>query len=126
MPKAASRAKKNAPKRSNPDPAVQKLKQKIALLEAENAELKIELEQYIEKWETLDGDAVKALMYLSRHKSALPKEVAKGNGVNLQIADSYLKFLSRHDYVRAPAAAGKPYTILHKGMRYLEERRLLD
>lgn len=125
MPKATRRATKS-PARPRQDANVDKLKQKIAALEAENAELKNEIEQYLEKWETLDGDAVTALRYLSRHKTALPKEVAKGNGVNLQIADSYLKFLSRHDYVRAPSAAGKPYTILHKGIRYLEERGLLD
>ena len=125
MPKAASRAKKS-PTRSPQTASIEKLKQKIAALEAENTELKTELEQYIEKWETLDGDAVKALIYLSRHKSALPKEVAKGNGVNLQIADSYLKFLSSHSYVRAPGTSGKPYAILHKGIRYLEERGLLD
>ena len=125
MPKATHRATKTSA-RPRQDANLDKLKQKIAALEAENADLKSELERYIDKWETLDGDAVNALMYLSRHKTALPKEVAKGNGVNLQIADSYLKFLSRHDYVRAPAAAGKPYSILHKGVRYLEERGLLD
>jgi len=125
MPKATRRTGKSAA-RPPQDANVEKLNQKIAALETENAELKTELEQYIEKWETLDGDAVKALRYLSRHKTALPKEVAKGNGINLQIADSYLKFLSRHDYVRAPGAAGKPYSILHKGIRYLEERGLLD
>ena len=62
MPKAASRAKKKSPTRSSSDTAVARLKQKIAALQAENAELKIELEQYIEKWETLDGDAVQALI----------------------------------------------------------------
>ena len=124
MPKVASRAKKK-PAPTAQAAAVDKLKQKIAALEAENAELKNELEQYIEKWETLDGDAVKALIYLSRHKTATPKEVAKGNGVHLNIAESYLKFLSNHHYVRAPASAGKPYAILHKGIRYLEERGLL-
>ena len=125
MAKAANRAKKSPPQSRQAGP-IEKLKQKIVALEAENADLKNELEQYIEKWETLDGDAVKALMYLSRHKTAVPKEVAKGNGVHLTIADSYLKYLSNHQYVRAPGAAGKPYTILHKGMRYLEERDLLD
>ena len=124
MPKAASRAKKAAP-RSKPDATVAKLKQKIAALQAENAELKIELEQYIEKWETLDGDAVKALIYLARHKTGAAKEIAKANGVNIQIADHYLKFLARHHYVRAPATASKPYAIQHKGVRYLEERDLL-
>jgi hypothetical protein len=125
MPKAIRRATKK-PAQPRQHANVDKLTQKIAALEEENAELKSELEQYIEKWETLDGDAVKALRYLSRHKTALPKEVAKGNGVNLQIADSYLRFLSHHSYVRAPGASGKPYTILHKGIRYLEERGLLD
>jgi DNA-directed RNA polymerase specialized sigma54-like protein len=125
MPKAASRAKKS-PAQSRENASIAKLKQKIAVLEAENTELKSELEQYIEKWETLDGAAVKALMYLSRHKTALPKEVAKGSGVHLNIAESYLRFLSDNHYVRAPAASGKPYTILHKGIRYLQERGLLD
>ncbi len=125
MPKAASRAKKS-PTRSGSNAVVEKLKQKIALLESENDGLKTELEHYIHKWETLDGDAVKALIHVSRHKTTLPREVAKANGVNPQIADSYLKFLMQNHYVRAPAAAGKPYTILHKGVRYLQERGLLD
>ena len=124
MPKAASRAKKSAP-RSGSNASIDKLKAKIAMLESENAELKIELEQYIEKWETLDGDAVKALMYLARHKTGIAREIAKANSVNIQIADHYLKYLAQHHYVRAPAATGKPYTILHKGARYLEERGLL-
>lgn len=125
MPKAASRAKKSPP-RSSSDATVAKLKKKVAALQAEIADLKIELEQYIEKWETLDGDAVRALVYLSRHKTGVAKAVAKANGVNIQIADLYLRFLADHHYVKAPAAAGKPYTILHKGVRYLEERSLLD
>jgi len=124
MPKTASRAKKS-PTKSRPDASVDKLKQKIAALQAENAELKLELEQYIERWETLDGDAVKALMYLSKHKTGVAKEIAKADGINIQIADHYLKFLATHRYVRAPIAAGKPYTIVHKGIRYLEERNLL-
>ncbi len=125
MSKAASSTKKKSPAKPRPDAGVDKLKQKIAALEAENAELKLELEQYIEKWETLDGDAVKALIYLSKHKTGVAKEVAKANGVNIQIADHYLKFLATNHYVRVPATAGKPYTIVHKGMRYLEERGLL-
>ena len=124
MPKAASRAKKKSPTRSSSDTAVARLKQKIAALQAENAELKIELEQYIEKWETLDGDAVQALIYLSRHKACTSRDMAKANGVNVQITDHYLKFLAEHHYARG-AAAGKTYTILHKGMRYLEDRGLL-
>ncbi len=124
MPKAASRAKKSPP-RSSPDATVAKLKQKIAALQAENAELKNELEQYIEKWETLDGDAVKVLIYLSRHKTGVAKEIAKADGANVQIADQYLKYLAQHHYVRSPAAT-KPYSILHKGVRYLQERGLID
>ena len=125
MPKAIRRAPGSSVQ-PRMDAQIAKLKQKIAALQAENADLRTELEQYIERWETLDGEAVKALVYLSRHQAALPKEVAKGSGVHLNIADSYLKFLARHHYVRAPAAAGKPYAILHKGIRYLEERSLLD
>jgi hypothetical protein len=125
MPNAASRAKKKAPARPKPDAAVVKLKQKITALQAENAALKLELEQYIERWETLDGDAVKVLTYLSQHKTGAAREIAKANAVNIQIADHYLKFLATHRYVRAPIAAGKPYTIVHKGIRYLEERNLL-
>jgi hypothetical protein len=125
MPKAASRAKKSSP-RSSSDATIARLKQKVATLQTEVAELKIELEQYIEKWETLDGEAVKALIYLSRHKTGVARAVAKANGVNIQIADLYLRFLAQHHYVRAPASSGKPYTILHKGVRYLEERSLLD
>jgi len=124
MPKAASRAKK-APPRSTPDATVAKLKQKIAALQAENAALKSELEQYIEKWETLDGDAVNALIYLARHKKGVAKEIAKANGINIQIADHYLNYLAQHHYVLAPASASKPFTIQHKGVRYLEERDLL-
>src|SRR3954465_9757230 len=34
-------------------------------LERENGELKEELAQYIEQWETLDGEAVRTLRYLA-------------------------------------------------------------
>jgi predicted transcriptional regulator len=125
MAKKAVSAKKSKRTTTSGTP-VEKLKQKIVLLEAENSELKIELEQYIEKWETLDGDAVKVLIYLSRHKTCAAKEVARANGVNVQIADSYLKFLADHHYVRAPGGSGRSYVIAHKGVRYLEERGLLE
>lgn len=124
MPKAVSRAKKS-PTRSLKNPALEELKQKIAALQAENAELHIELAQYIEKWETLDGDAVNTLAYLCRHPGARPAAIAKGNQVNPQIVESYLKFLAQHHYVRAPNKPGQPYSVLQKGVRYLEERGLL-
>ena len=68
---------------------------------------------------------MKVLTYLSQHKTGAAREIAKANAVNIQIADHYLKYLASQHYVRPPAAAGKAFTILHKGMRYLEERGLL-
>lgn len=124
MPKSVKRAK-NKPARSSQNASLEKLKQHIALLEAEIAGLNIELEQYIEKWETLDGDAVKTLAYLCAHPRARAADIAKANQVNPQIVESYLRFLARHHYVRAPVKGGKTYSVLLKGVRYLEERGLL-
>ena len=125
MPKAISRAKQS-PARSSQNAALEKLRQHVALLEAEIAGLNTELAQYIEKWETLDGDAVNTLAYLYRNPRARPKEIARANQVNPQIVDSYLKFLAQHHYVRAPNKAGQAYTVLQKGERYLEQRGLLS
>jgi regulator of replication initiation timing len=103
-----------------------KLEAENELLKMENAELKKELSQFIDKWETLDGDAVKTLVYLSQRTVAHPGEIAHANAMNFQIVEMYLNFLVTHAYVHPPANGGKSgYDLSHKGRRYLHERGLL-
>ncbi len=95
-------------------------------LKAENAHLKSELAQYIEQWETLDGDAVRTLQYLAREAFESAEAIAQTHNMNLQIAEMYLQFLVKHAYVATPAAAaGSGYDITSKGRRYLRQRGLL-
>jgi predicted transcriptional regulator len=97
-----------------------------ARLKTENAELKIELAQYIEKWETLDGDAVRTLRYLAQAEYDNAGAIAREHDMNIQIAELYLQFLVTHAYVAAPVADGKSaYGLTHKGRRYLLERGFL-
>jgi len=96
-----------------------------ARLKAENEALRRELAQYIEKWETLDGDAVMTLVYLSQCERSQPHEIAAGNKVNPQITESYLRFLTQHAYVQPSADDTAGFEISHKGRRYLHERGLL-
>ena len=95
-------------------------------LAAENAELKVELAQYIEKWETLDGDAVTTLRYLAQAEYDNAGAIAQAHDMNIQIAELYLQFLVTQAYVAAPAAGEKSvYCLTHKGRRYLFERGFL-
>ena len=103
-----------------------KLEAENELLKMENAELKKELSQFIEKWETLDGDAVKTLQHLAQDAFESAGAIAQAHNMNFQIAEMYLQFLVTHAYVAAPATGGTPaYGLTHKGRRYLLERGLL-
>jgi len=95
-----------------------------ARLKAENAGLKSELAQYIEQWETLDGDAVRTLQYLARDAFESADAIARAHNMNFQIAEMYLQFLVKHAYVAIPAA-GARYDLTAKGRRYLLQRGLL-
>jgi predicted transcriptional regulator len=98
-----------------------------ARLERENAALKDELAQYIEQWETLDGDAVNTLRYLAADAFDSAQAIATAHTMNIQIAELYLHFLVKHAYVAAPAAAAKPvYDLTPKGRRYLQQRGFLS
>jgi hypothetical protein len=94
-------------------------------LKAENARLHDELAWFIPKWDTLDGDAVRTLEYLSRVECGHPQEIAKANQVNIQIVESYLVFLARWEYVHAADGGELHFNISDKGRRYLHERGLL-
>jgi predicted transcriptional regulator len=97
-----------------------------ARLQAENAELTTELAQYIEQWETLDGDAVRTLQYLAQNAFESADAIARTHNMNFQIAEMYLQFLVKHAYVATPAAtAGSVYDLTSKGRRYLRQRGLL-
>lgn len=96
-------------------------------LRAENAELQRELSQYIEKWETLDGDAINTLRHLARGEFESADAMARAYDMNFQIAEMYLLFLVKHAYVAPPRAGGNSvYGRTHKGRRYLSERGLLQ
>jgi len=106
--------------------ALETVERDNARLAAENAELKVELAQYIEKWETLDGDAVTTLRYLAQAEYDNAGAIAQAHDMNIQIAELYLQFLVTHAYVAAPAAGEKSaYGLTHKGRRYLFERGFL-
>lgn len=97
-----------------------------ARLQAENDALKAELARYIDRWETLDGDALETLLYLARHERGNAADIARANKVNIQIVETYLKQLHTCDYVHAHANGDTPhFGLAHKGRWYLEERGLL-
>lgn len=96
------------------------------LLKAENAELKEELAHVVQQWATLDGDAVKSLVYLSQNEHGHAVEIAQAYQLNVQIVEMYLNTLVREDYIHAPPnGAELRYGLAHKGRRYLRERGLL-
>jgi cell division septum initiation protein DivIVA len=105
--------------------ALEAIERENVQLRAENEELKEELAQYIQQWETLDGDAVTTLVYLSQYERGHSHEIAATNKVTPQTVEAYLKFLAQHAYVHPPADGAAGYGIAHKGRRYLSERGLL-
>ena len=84
-----------------------------------------ELDWFIPKWDTLDGDAVRTLEYLSRVERGYPPEIAKSNQVNIQIVESYLIYLMKGQFVHAAANGEQHFHISEKGRRYLLDRGLL-
>ena len=97
-----------------------------ARLHSENTELKNELAQYIEQWETLDGDAVRTLQYLAQGAYAGADAIARTHNMNFQIVEMYLHFLVKHAYVAAPGATAQSgYGLTPKGQRYLRDRGFL-
>lgn len=102
----------------------------LATLRAENLHLREELAQYLEQWETLDGPQVSAMQYLAQHATGGAPDIAKANAMNIQIAETSLRFLADLQYVQA-ATAGKTasgkkpqFQLAPKGERYLRERGL--
>ncbi len=104
---------------------LESLAREHAELKAENTRLQDELAWFIPQWDTLDGDAVRTLEYLSRVAHAQPPEIAAANQVNIQIVESYLAYLVRGQYVQASAGDVPQFNISIKGRRYLRERGLL-
>lgn len=104
---------------------LESLAREHAELKVENTRLQDELTWFIPQWDTLDGDAVRTLEYLSRVERAQPPEIAAANQVNIQIVDSYLSYLVRGQYAHAPADRAPQFSISAKGRRYLRERGLL-
>lgn len=107
------------------------LEKELAQLRGENAQLREDLAQYINQWETLDGPQVDALQYLAAHGNGHAADIAKTVAVNIQIAETSLLFLQKYDYVSVAAAGGKSargkktqYALSPKGTRYLRERGL--
>ena len=94
-------------------------------LKAENARLTEELSDYIDRWETLDAEAVRTLEYLSRHERGHAQEIASAYQLHIQVVDAYLKHLAERDYVVPPVNGEPHYGLAHKGRRYLRGRGLL-
>ena len=102
------------------------MEQENERLKAENADLKEELAHYLQQWDTLDGDAVKSLVYISQYECGHAHEIAQAYQINVQIVEMYLNTLVQADYVRAPLNGSEQhYDLAHKGRRYLSERGLL-
>jgi hypothetical protein len=105
---------------------LESLAREHAALKAENGRLHEELEMFIRKWDTLDGDAVRTLEYLARVERGHAQEIASANQVNIQIAESYLGFLLQLQYVQTSAGDAAHFNITGKGRHYLRERGLLS
>jgi len=104
---------------------LESLAREHAELKSENARLNDELAWFIPKWDTLDGDAVRTLEYLSRVERGIPQEIAGANQVNIQIVESYLQYLIKGQFVRTADNGGQHFCISEKGRRYLSDRGLL-
>jgi hypothetical protein len=94
-------------------------------LKAENERLNEELSAFVDRWETLDAEAVRTLEYLSRHEGGQPHEIATAYQLHVQVVDAYLKHLAERDYVVPPLNGEPRYGLAHKGRRYLRGRGLL-
>ncbi len=117
---------KNVPAAAEYRARLEALEAELDRLKAENAELKTELSRYIDRWETLDGEALNTLLYLSRRERGHPVEIADANKVNIQIVETYLRQLVSCEYVHAHANGEAPhYRLADKGRWYLRERGLL-
>jgi hypothetical protein len=115
---------KEIPTSSPYQAALLEMQQENSRLKAENAELKEELAQFINNWETLDWDAVRALIYLSEHEHGHAQEIAGACPMHIQIAESSLSYLAKGGFVHAPLNGEPRYGLAHKGRRYLRERGL--
>ena len=104
---------------------LESLAREHAALKTENARLHDELAWFIPKWDTLDGDAVRTLEYLSRVERGIPQEIAQSNQVNIQIVESYLQYLIKGKFVQATDNSAQYFYISEKGRRYLRDRGLL-
>ena len=117
---------KEIPAAAKYQPGLDAMEKENALLKAENAELKEELAQFNQRWETLDGDAVKTLVYLSRCEHGHAGEIAQAYQLNIQIVEMYLNVLVESNYIHAPLNGEKRrYGLAQKGRRYLHDRGLL-
>lgn len=115
---------KEIPAASPYQTALLEMEQENARLRAENAGLKEELAQFINNWETLDWDAVRALIYLSEHEHGHAHEIAGTCQMHIQIAECSLNYLAKGGFVQAPLNGEPRYGLAHKGRRYLRERGL--
>ncbi len=121
---------KQVPAAAKFKPKLMALEKELAQLRNENTQLREDLAQFINQWETLDGPQVSALQYLAAHTRGHAADIAQSAQMNIQIAETSLVFLRQYDYVNAegggkPALGKKsPYTLSAKGARYLRERGL--
>jgi hypothetical protein len=122
---------KQVPASAKFKPKLEALEKELMQLRAENARLQVELAQYIEQWETLDGPQVSALQYLARYERGHAAEIARAITVNIQIAETSLVFLHKCDYVTPATNGQKPargkkaqFALSAKGARYLRDRGL--
>lgn len=104
---------------------LESLAREHAELKAENLRLSDELAWFIPQWDTLDGDAVRTLEYLSCVERGQPPEIARANQVNIQIVESYLVYLVKGQFVQCAANGEQHFHISAKGRRYLSDRGLL-
>jgi hypothetical protein len=118
---------KNVPAAAAYRARLEAMEAELERLQAENAELKTELSRYIDRWETLDGEALNTLLYLACRERGNPLEIADANKVNIQIVETYLRQLVTCQYVHAHDHNEAPhYRLADKGRWYLRERGLLN